>query len=60
MAESVTINIVGNEVGIQYHPESSEATFQDEMVAREISLEALASQAIDHRRKNGLPNNRRA
>jgi len=33
MAEIITINIVGPEVGIQYHPESSETTFQDEMVS---------------------------
>jgi hypothetical protein len=55
MAESITINIVGPEVGIQYHPESCEATFQDEMVAREMGLQVLAAQAIEHRARNGLP-----
>lgn len=55
MAESITINIVGSEVGIQYHPESSEATFQDEMVAREVGLQVLAAQAVEHRSRNGLP-----
>jgi len=55
MAEKITINIVGPEVGIHYHPESSEATFQDEMVAREMGLQVLAAQAIEHRTRNGIP-----
>jgi hypothetical protein len=54
MAETITINIVGQDVGIQYHPESIEATFRDEMVAREMGLQVLAAQAIEHRARNGL------
>jgi len=42
-------------VGAQYHPESVEATFRDEMVAREIGLHALAVQAIEHRARQGPP-----
>ena len=55
MAESITINIAGREVGVQYHPETVEATFQDEMVAREMGLQVLAAQAIEHRARLGLP-----
>ena len=55
MAESITINIVGREVGVQYHPETVEATFRDEMVAREMGLQVLAAQAIEHRGRQGLP-----
>jgi hypothetical protein len=55
MPESITINIVGQEVGIQYHPETSEAEFRDEMLARELGLHALAVQAILHRQQQGVP-----
>ena len=55
MAESITINIVGREVGVQCHPESIETTFRDEMVAREMGLQVLAAQAIEHRARQGLP-----
>ena len=55
MAETVTIDIVGQEVGIQYHPDSIESTFRDEMVAREMGLQVLAAQAIEHRTRHGLP-----
>lgn len=54
MAESITINFAGREVGIQYHPESPEATMRDEMLARELALNALAAQAIAHRMDQGL------
>jgi hypothetical protein len=49
MAEAITINIVGRKVGVQYHPESVEATFRDQIVAREMSLQLLDVQAIEHR-----------
>ncbi len=55
MAESITINFVGREVGVQYHPETSEAAFRDEMIAREMALQVLAAQAIEHRRQQGIP-----
>ena len=55
MAESITINFVGREVGVQYHPETSEAAFRDEMIAREMGLQVLAAQAIEHRRREGVP-----
>lgn len=55
MAESITINFVGREVGVQYHPETSEAAYRDEMIAREMGLKALAAQAIHHRQPNGIP-----
>ena len=55
MAETININIVGREVGVQYHPDSAEATFRDEMVAREMALQVLAAQAIEHRGRQGLP-----
>jgi len=46
MAESISINFVGREVGVQYHRETSEAAFRDEMIAREMGLQVLAAQAI--------------
>ncbi len=55
MAESITINFVGRDVGIRYHPETSEAVFRDEMIAREMGLQVLAAQAIEQRRLEGLP-----
>ena len=55
MAESITINFVGREVGIQYHPETSEAAFRDEMIARKMALQVLAAQAIEHRQRQGIP-----
>lgn len=55
MAESISINFVGREVGVQYHPETSEAAFRDEMIAREMALQVLAAQAIEHRRRQGIP-----
>ena len=55
MAERITIDIVGSEVGIQYYPETSEAEFRDEMLARELGLHALAVQAIVHRQQRGIP-----
>lgn len=55
MAESITINFVGREVGIQYHPETTEATFRDEMIARETGAHALIVQAIQHRLRHGIP-----
>lgn len=54
MPESISINFVGREVGVQYHAETLEATFRDEMLAREIALQVLASQAIEHRRQHGM------
>jgi hypothetical protein len=53
--ERITIDFVGGEVGIQYYPESAEASMQDEMLARELALTALADQAIQLRQRNGLP-----
>ena len=55
MAECITIHFVGREVGIQYHPETSEAQFRDEMIAREMGLQVLAAQAIEHRQRQGIP-----
>lgn len=55
MSEHITINFVGREVGVQYHPETSEAAFRDEMIAREMGLQVLAAQAIEHRRREGVP-----
>jgi hypothetical protein len=55
MAEQITINIVGNEVGVAYRPDTSEAVFRNEMHARELALNALASQAILHRQQSGIP-----
>ncbi len=55
VAESITINFAGREVGIQYHPETSEAAFRDEMIAREMGLQVLAAQAIEHRQRQGFP-----
>jgi hypothetical protein len=55
MPESITITFAGREVGIQYHPESPEATFRDEMLARELALHALAAQAVVHRAERGIP-----
>lgn len=55
MAEHISIDFVRREVGIQYHPETSEATFQDEMIAREMALQVLAAQAIQHRQQRGIP-----
>ena len=54
MAESITISFVGREVGIQYYPETSEAVFRDEMIAREMALQVLAAQAIQHRQERGI------
>lgn len=54
MAESITINFADHEVGIQYHAETQEATFRDEMLARELALNALAAQAIVHRSERGI------
>ncbi|HET6385594.1 MAG TPA: hypothetical protein VFJ58_19555 [Armatimonadota bacterium] len=54
MAETITIHFAGNEVGVQYQPGSPEATFRDEMRARELALNALAAQAIDHRTRQGI------
>ena len=55
MAESISINFVGREVGVQYHPETSEAAFRDEVIAREMALQVLAAQAIVHRQQLGIP-----
>lgn len=55
MTESITINFVGGEVGIQYHPETAEATMRDEMLARELAINALAAQAMVHRQNHGVP-----
>ena len=55
MAESITIHFVGREVGVQYHPETSEAAFRDEMIAREMALQVLAAQAIQQRQQQGIP-----
>jgi hypothetical protein len=55
MAEQITIDIVGNEVGVVYRPDTSEAVFRNEMHARELALTALASQAILHRKQSGIP-----
>ena len=55
MAESISIHFVGREVGVQYHPETSEAAFRDEMIAREMGLQVLAAHAIEHRQREGLP-----
>jgi hypothetical protein len=55
MAETITIDIVGQEVGVQYYPETVEATLRDEMVAREMGIQVLAAQAIEHRARQGLP-----
>ena len=55
MAERITINFVGREGGVQYHPETSEAEFRDEMIAREMGLHVLAAQAIEQRRLAGTP-----
>ena len=49
MAESITINFVGRAVGVQYHPETREAAFRDEMIAREIALQVLAVKDIERR-----------
>lgn len=40
---------------MQSHPDTPEATFRDEMVAREVGLQVLAAQAIEHRSRQGLP-----
>jgi len=53
--ESIATKFVGREVGVQYHPETSEAAFRDEMIAREMALQVLAAQAIEHRRQQGIP-----
>ena len=55
MAEQITIDIVGNVVGVQYYPESSEAVFLNEMAARELGMNTLAKQAVEFRRRNGIP-----
>ena len=49
MAESITINFVGREVGVQYHPETREAAFRDEMIAREMALQVLTVKDIERR-----------
>jgi len=43
------------EVGVHYHPETSEWDEQDEMLARETALHTLAVQAILLRQKKGFP-----
>ena len=55
MAERIEINIVPREVGIRYFPDSPEAVFKNEMMARELALNALAVQAIRFRQQAGLP-----
>lgn len=55
MAERLTVDFVGREVGIQYYPETSEASVRDEMLAGELALHALAAQAVAQRQQYGLP-----
>lgn len=60
MKESITIHFEmgdngGQEVGVHYHPATSEYGLQDEMLARETALHTLATQAIIHRQQVGLP-----
>ena len=54
MTESITIRFEGREVGIQYHPETSEAVLHDEMRACEIAIHALVAKAIQNRQETGL------
>ena len=60
MKERITIHFAGRadggqEVGVHYHPETSESTRQDEMLAKETALHTLAVQAIIDRQQTGLP-----
>ena len=55
MAESITIRFEGREVGIQYHPETSEAELHDEMRACEIAIHAMVAKAIQNRQQVGMP-----
>ena len=55
MTERITIHFEGQEVGIEYHPETSEAEARDALRAYELGLHALTLQAIRYRQLTGLP-----
>jgi hypothetical protein len=55
MAENITINFAGPQVGVKYNAETSEAVFHDEVIAIEIGVQVLAAQAILNRQKEGRP-----
>ncbi len=55
MAEGITIKFVGREVGIHYHPETSEATLKDELIACEMGMQVLAAHAVKLRQRLGIP-----
>lgn len=54
MAESITIRFEGRKVGIQYHPEISEAELHDEMRACELAIHAMVAKSIRNRQQVGI------
>jgi len=53
--EEIVLTIVRPEVGIEYHPSTSEAEFGDRRAAVDLALHALARHAIDLRQQQGMP-----
>ena len=55
MAESISIKFVDRQVGIRYHPETSEATLADELLACEMGMQVLAAHSVELRQRLGIP-----